>query len=136
VNDVDPTQSPRSTNALPVVREDASALRRRVLLEKLVDDRADLKRIAGSIRTIAHTVDTAQRTLALTRRSLRWLLLAGSAMTLGLWLSNARRTKSTLIAGLSMQLLYRALEPSAEKSSPQSPGRRRPQAVSARAGTA
>lgn len=104
--------------------EDADALRRRELLDKLVDDRSDLKRLAGSVRSIARTVDTAQRTLVLTRQSLRWLLLAGSAVSLGLWLSNTRRSKTTLLAGISMQVLGRWLEPSTRNTSATPVGKR------------
>ena len=113
-----PPASVRVTNASPPAVHDVDAVRRRELLDKLVDDRSDLKRLARSVRTVAQTVDTAQRTLAITRQSLRWLLLAGSAVSLGLWLSNTRRSKTTLLAGISMQVLSRWLEPSTRNAPP------------------
>lgn len=127
----------RASSPVMVVRgtrapDDADAARRRALLDKLVDDRSDLKRLAGSVRSFAHTVDTAQRTLALTRQSLHWLLLAGSAVSLGLWLSNVRRSKTTLLAGISMQVLGRWLEPPAPDT-PSAPARRRVMSTVSRA---
>lgn len=118
-----PAVTTPTTRVAPPEPDDADAVRRRELLEKIVDDRSDLKRLAGSVQSIAHTVDTAQRTLVLTRRSLRWLLLAGSAVSLGLWLSNARRSKATLLAGVSMHLLGRWLEPT-ERNAPLAPIRK------------
>lgn len=87
------------------------AIKRRLLLEKLRDDRADLVRVAHTVREIAETVETAQITLAFSRRSLRFLLLAGSAAALTLWLTNGRRSRAALYACLSMQVVRRWLGP-------------------------
>ncbi len=109
---------------------DPEALARQLLLSKLSDDRADLRRVANSVREIAQTVEAAQSTLAITSRTLRWLLLAGSAAAFALWLSDGRRPSSALMAGLSMQLLRRWLRPASRTVAPGStrrlPAPRRP----------
>ena len=94
---------------------DPEAMRREALLEKLRDDRADMVKVATVVRELAQTVEVAQNTLALTRRSLRWLLLAGSAAALTVWLTNGRRPHRALFAGLSMQALHRLLRPGRDR---------------------
>lgn len=106
---------------------------RQEILARVSEDRADLVRVANSVREIAETVEAAQTTLAFTRRSLRWLLLAGSAAALTVWITSARgrRPPSALVVGLSMPLLRRWLGPSAsanDKALPDHAPKHRPPA--------
>ena len=117
------------TQALPSTASpdlsDPEAVRRRLLLDKVRDDRADMVKVVNAVREIAQTVEVAQSTLAMTRRSIRWLLLAGSAAAFTLWLTNGRRPRSALLAGLSMQAFHRVLRPGAA-SAPTAPLERLP----------
>ena len=113
----------------------SDAMKRQLLLEKLRDDRADLIKVATKVREIAETVETAQITLAITRRGLRFVLLAGSVAALTYWITNGRRSHSTLFAGLSMQVLHRWLKPTrgraapSQKKHPPAPASRRARAA-------
>lgn len=83
---------------------------RRVLLERLRDDRQDLVRVAGAVRELAQTLEIAQSSLAVLRRALGWLALVGGAATLVLSLRHARRrTPALLLTGLSLVLVRRWL---------------------------
>lgn len=99
----------------PLGRMSPDQLARHRLLEKLRDDRADLVLMANKVRDIAQTVETAQATLAFSRRALRFLLLAGSVAAFSLWLSNGRRPRSALLAGVSMHVIRLWLKPAPER---------------------
>jgi hypothetical protein len=93
----------------PIKPEDEDAAQRRVLLAKLVDDRKDLVRVAGAVRELAETFEVAQSSLAMLRRSLRWLALLGGVAALTASMRSGRRPPVLLLTGLSLYLAQRWL---------------------------
>lgn len=89
--------------------EDDDAARRQALLGRLRDDRRDLVRIAVVVRELAETFEVAQGSLAIIRRSLRWLALVGGVAALTLSLRTGRRPPALLLTGLSLYLVQRWL---------------------------
>ena len=89
--------------------DDADAVRRRDLLDKLRDDRQDLVRVAGIARDLAETFEVAQGSLAIMRRALRWLALVGGVAALTVSVRTGRRPPALLLAGLSLVLAQRWL---------------------------
>jgi hypothetical protein len=92
-----------------ITLEDEDAAKRRALLARLRDDRKDMVRVAGVVRDLAETFEVAQSSLAILRKSLRWLALAGGVAALTVSMRTRRRPPVLLLTGLSLYLVQRWL---------------------------
>lgn len=89
--------------------ENPDAARRRALIGRLRDDRQDLVRLAHAMRELAETLEVAQGSLAILRRSLRWLALVAGVAALTVSARTGRRGSALLLTGLSLLLVQRWL---------------------------
>lgn len=75
------------------------------LLEKLAQDRRELVEVAGRLRGPVRTLEAAQTALVMTRRTIRWMALAGNVLSVAAWIRSGRgRPPLPVILGISYGL--------------------------------
>jgi hypothetical protein len=110
----------------PGTAADEDARARQQLIGRLRDDRQDLVRVAHAARELAETLDAAQGSLAVLRRTLRWLTLVGGVAAITWSVRSRRRPPALLLSGVSLYLLRRWLAASPPPRRPIASGAAQP----------
>lgn len=94
-----------SVTAIHESSSSPEAQQRKHLLHEVQQQREQLIDVAQRLRAPVQTLQTAQRAISFTVRSVRWIPLAVNVFSILMWLkSGRRRPPLTLIIGASMQL--------------------------------
>lgn len=80
---------------------------REQLLEKLAQDRRELVEVAGRLKGPVRTLEAAKTALVVTRRTIRWVALAGNVLSVAAWIRSGRgRPPLPVILGVTYELFH------------------------------